>query len=153
MTDTSSPSPADIAAAHPVRSFTQHEVDAQVRTALRDQRFQYTQAQAQAEAAANLEKRLDSSRASLDFAEGIALRTEVANRYGIASEDRDILLTASDEAGLTAQAERVAALDTAERLRGANVAPREGNVRITHTGDAELQQFAKMLFNSAPEEY
>ncbi|MFC7925478.1 hypothetical protein [Microbacterium laevaniformans] len=79
-----------------------------------------------------------------------ALRSDIAARHGISAEDRDLLLTGSDEATLTAQAERLAAWDTASRLSRANVARREGQVvGIRRTGEQEeMREFASQLFDT-----
>ena len=78
-----------------------------------------------------------------------AIRSDVAAKYGIAPEDRDLFLTGADEDTLVAQAQRLAQRE-ADRKKQGNVAPREGNNPTPGTGDKDgLRDFTRNLFGAA----
>lgn len=107
-------------------------------TALRD--TQKTAEQKFEERLAEIEKRAVA-------AETNALRSNIAAKHGISAEDRDLFLSATDEATLTAQAERLAARE-ADRKKNGNIAPKEGAPKNTGT-DGEIREFASNLFGGA----
>ena len=53
--------------------------------------------------------------ADAETARAEALRYRIANKHGISDEDTEVFLTASDEAGLEAQAKRLAEIAAAKR--------------------------------------
>lgn len=105
----------------------------------------YADLKAKAEGAKTVEQQLADLATKHAAAEARALRSDVAAKHGISSEDRDLFLTGSDEATLEAQAKRLAERD-AEQKKAGNRAPREG--RITTTGDAEkdMREGVRSLF-------
>lgn len=76
-----------------------------------------------------------------------ALRFRVAAKHGVKDEDVQFL-TGTDEATLTAQGERFAALYAASAKKG-NHSAREGNHVTPPNGETEEQAFARQLFGGA----
>lgn len=153
MTDvtTNTPSPADIAAAHPTKQYTQAEVDAMVRDAMRKQREQhadYDELKAKAEQADLAHERTQSLEQDIANTRLDNLRITVANDHSISHEDRDALLTATDEAGLRAQAERLAALNQS-RPAGGLVARREGGSTVVPSSDDDTRAFLRELMGGS----
>lgn len=103
-----------------------------------------TEIEKAAEARTKAEQERDAARAE-------ALRFRVAAAHGISTapaadggpSDAELFLTASDEATLTKQAERLLGRD-AERKRTGNVAPREGT-NPPAGGDQEAASFMRQL--------
>lgn len=81
-------------------------------------------------------------------AEAARLRSDVAAKYGISAEDRDLFLTGTDEAALTAQAKRLGERE-ADRKRQGNVAPKEGGTSSSGKDDSDEREFVKQLFGKA----
>ena len=82
-------------------------------------------------------------------AETARLRSDIATKHGISAEDRDLFLTGTDEAALTAQAKRLADRET-DRKKNGNVAPKEGDAKNNDSKeDRELREFARNLFGAA----
>lgn len=137
--------PADVAASHPQRTYTQAELDRIIRTRLNEAEAAHAR-DADAQSAQAGDDRDDEHAAARDLA---SLRATVANRHGISEEDRDILLTATDEATLELQAARFA--EMRPQHHRANVAPREGlTVARGSDGDREMREFASELFERDP---
>lgn len=80
-------------------------------------------------------------------AEARALRSDIAAKFGLSAEDRDLFLTGIDEDTLTAQAERLAAREVDRKKQG-NVAPKEGATSTSGSDDSEARDFAAGLFGS-----
>lgn len=141
------------------KSFTQADVDRIVQDRLSQQaknKFgDYDDLKAKADGAKTLEDRLGSLEVELSTTKEAALRSSIAARFGVSTEkgpkgepsDADLFLTGSDEATLTAQAERLAGRE-ADRKKQGNYAPKEGQP-VTGSGDsnADLREFTKKLFN------
>ena len=131
------------------KTFTQAELDRIVKDRLDQQarnRFgDYNDLKAKAEGAKTIEQQLADLSAKHQQAEARALRSDIAARHGISTEDRDLFLTGSDEATLEAQAKRLAER-IADQKKNGNRAPREG--RTTTTGDAEkdMREGVRALF-------
>lgn len=74
----------------------------------------------------------------------------VASEFGIGSEDRDVLLTATDEDTLRMQAERFVSF-APQRLATGNVAQREGRtVEAPSARDGSVRAFVSELFGNDP---
>ena len=130
------------------QTFTQAEVDKIVKDRaerLAKQRYaDYDDLKAKAEGSKTLEERLASLESELTTAKATALRSDIAAKHGISAEDRDLFLIGTDEATLTAQAQRLAER-VADRKKQGNYAPKEG----TAPGSPEepLRDFTRKLFN------
>lgn len=76
-----------------------------------------------------------------------AARSDIAAKYGISAEDRDLFLTGVDSDALEEQAKRLAERATDKRANG-NYVPREGaSTNSGGTGDAK-KQFVRDLFGT-----
>lgn len=84
-----------------------------------------------------------AAEAERDAARAEALRLRVAAKHGISETDADLFLTGTDEDTLTAQAQRLVALDS-ERKKNGNYVPREGTQPTT--ADSDERQVARSLF-------
>lgn len=151
MTENATPeAPAAPAAPAPEgKTFTQAELDQMINDRLAQQaknKFgDYAELKAKAEGAKTIEQQLADLATKHAAAEARALRSDIAAKHGISTEDRDLFLTGSDEATLEAQAKRLAERN-AEQKKTGNRAPREG--RTTTTGDAEkdMREGVRALF-------
>lgn len=116
------------------QTFTQADVDKIVRDRLAQQaknKFaNYDEYKAAAEGAKTVEQKLADLEAKHAEAEARALRSDIATKHGISAEDRDLFLTGSDEATLTAQAKRLAER-IADQKKNGNRAPKEGRTVTT----------------------
>jgi hypothetical protein len=134
------------------QTFTQADVDRIVRERLarqaKNEFGDYDTLKAKAAGAQTVEQKLADLESKYAAAEARALRSDIAAKHGISAEDRDLFLTGTDEATLTAQAQRLAARD-ADRKKQGNVAPEEGKTKTSGTTDVELRQFARDLFSRA----
>ena len=125
----------------------QADVDRIVRERVARERAKYADYEdlkAKAEGSKTLEERLASLESELTTAKATALRSDIAAKHGISAEDRDLFLIGTDEATLTAQAQRLAER-VADRKKQGNYAPKEG----TAPGSPEepLRDFTRKLFN------
>lgn len=120
----------------------------------------YNDLKAQAAGARTLEERLGALEGELNRTRSESARTRVAAKFGISTEpgangepsDAEVLLTGSDEAAMTKQAERLAGRIADQKTSG-NRAPKEGRaVTTTDDGDRELREFARSLFAAAQNE-
>jgi hypothetical protein len=128
-------------------TFTQADVDRIVKERIKRAEAKF--AEASASESRTLEQRLAEVEARAVRAETERLRSDIAAKFGVAPEDRDLFLTGTDEDTLTAQAKRLAERES-ERKKHGNVAPREG--ATTNSGESDgLRDFAKTLFASANE--
>lgn len=141
----------------PAKTFTQDEVNALVGQARTDERRKasakfgdYDDLKARAEGAKTVEDRLAEVEQRAKAAEAKALRSDIAAKFGISPEDRDLFLTAADEETLTAQAQRLAQRE-ADRKKQGNVAPREGGNPNPVKSD-DMRSFANELFGRAVQE-
>lgn len=142
------------------KTFTQAEVDALVKQRaerLAKQLYpDYDDLKTKAAGAKTLEERLGSLEQELSTTRAEAMRSNIAARFGISTEkgkdgepsDADLFLTGTDEATLTAQAQRLAARQADSKKQG-NVAPKEGETKTSGSGDTELREFARELFSRA----
>lgn len=99
-----------------------------------------TEAQKTADRIAALEQELTSTKTD-------ALRARVQARFGIANEDAELFLTASDEETLTKQAERLAERSEDRKKQG-NRAPLQGRTSNKSGNDDPLRDLARGLFKS-----
>lgn len=133
------------------RTYSQADVDKIVRDRLTQQaknRFgDYDDLKAKAEGARTVEEQLADLQRKHTETEARALRSDIAARHGVSPEDRDLFLTGSDEATLTAQAERLAARDAEIKKKG-NVAPKEG-ASPRGTAENESLTFVNDLFGGS----
>lgn len=140
--------------------FTQADVDRIVRDRLQQQaknKFgDYDELKTKAGQAQTLEERLGTVESELSSTKASALRAQIAAEFGISTKkgpkgepsDADLFLTGSDEASLTAQAQRLAGREADRKTHG-NVAPKEGDTKTTGKNDNPLREFAKELFGNA----
>ena len=131
------------------KTFTQAELDQIITDRLAQQaknKFgDYAELKAKAEGAKTVEQQLSELSAKHVAAEARALRADIASTYGISKEDRDLFLTGSDEATLTAQAKRLADREE-ERKKNGNRAPKEGGTTNGDDKDKDLREFTRALF-------
>lgn len=134
------------------QSFSAADVERIVRERLAQQaknKFgDYEDLKARAAGAQTIEQKLAEIEAKYSQAEARALRSDIAAKHGINAEDRDLFLTGTDEATLTSQAQRLAALE-ADRKKQGNVAPKEGATTKPGGASADLREFARGLFGAA----
>lgn len=140
------------------QTFTQADVDRIVRERLKQQEKNkfgdYETLKSKASESQTLEQRIADMEARAAAAEAEALRARVAAEFGISAKkgpkgepsDADLFLTGSDEATLTAQAQRLAGRE-AERKKQGNFAPKEGTNKSIGGDDEDLRGFARKLFN------
>lgn len=131
------------------QTFTQADVDRIVRERVQRERSKfadYDDLKAKAEGAKTVEQQLAEMRAENAKMQRDNLAARIAAKHGIPPEDADLFLTGSDEATLTAQAERLAAREGEMRKQG-NYVPNEGRT-TTNPGDADVRAFARQLFDS-----
>lgn len=146
----SAPSPADVAAQTAERTFTQAEVNEIVQNRLKNMKAEYEQLQARAASVEDLESRNQQLSSDLSSLQLESLRMRVASEFGISADDRDILLTATDEETLRMQAERFATFPL-QRAVGGNVARREGRrVEAPSAMDGSTREFVRELFGHDP---
>ena len=144
------PSPADVAAQAAGRTFTQAEVNEIVQSRLRTAKVDYEQLQARVASVEGLESRNQELTSELSSLQLDTLRMRVASEFGISADDRDILLTATDEETLRLQAERFSDV-LGQRAMGGNRAPREGGVvRSPSPKDGSAEAFVRELFDREP---
>lgn len=132
------------------KTFTQAELDQIITDRLAQQaknKFgDYAELKAKAEGAKTVEQKLADLESKHAEAEARALRSEIATRYGISAEDRDLFLTGSNAEALDAQAKRLAER-IADQKKAGNVARKEGANKTTGGGDEEMREFTRNLFN------
>lgn len=144
------PTPATVAAQIAPRRLTQADLDREVARALRDAEnglkpADYDEFKAEAERASELEGRIASLQGEISQAQLESLRVSVASRFGVSEEDRDLLMTGTDEETLALQAERLGSL----RRSMGNVAPNEGRVvQMGDRGDRDMSAFVNQLFDN-----
>ena len=155
MSETQTPdAPTEDATEGKEQSFTQADVDRIVkdRIARVEAKYaDYNDLKKAADGAKTVEQKLADLEAKHAEAEARALRSDIATKHGISAEDRDLFLTGSDEATLTAQAKRLAER-IADQKKNGNRAPKEGGTTTTDDGKKDLRTFAKNLFASAQTE-
>lgn len=134
------------------QTFTQADVDRIVRERLAQQaknKFgDYDELRTRAEGAKTLEERLAEVEARYKAAETKALRSDIAAKFGLTAEDRDLFLTGADEETLTAQAQRLSERVSAVKKTG-NVVRSEGDTKSTGKGDNDMREFVRDLFANA----
>ncbi|WP_138945254.1 hypothetical protein [Plantibacter sp. M259] len=133
------------------QSLTQADVDRIVKdrvARVQAKYADYEELKVKAEGAKTVEEKLAELEGKYSAAEARALRSDVAAKYGLSVEDRDLFLTGTDEATLTAQAKRLADRE-ADRKKQGNVAPKEGATDTTGGPSKDLREFTKGLFGAA----
>lgn len=134
------------------KTFTQEELNRIVTARLKEQaekRFgDYNDLKVKAEAAKTVEQKLAELEQRHAEAEARALRSDIASRYGISPEDRDLFLTGSDATALEAQAKRLSER-IADQKKNGNRAPKEGGTTTGADKDKDLREFSRQLFASA----
>lgn len=142
------------------QTFTQADVDKIVKTRaerLAKQLYpDYDDLKAKAEGATTVEQKLAALETKHAEAEARVRRSEIAAAHGISTKkgpngepsDADLFLTGSDEATLTAQAERLAQRVVDQKKNG-NVARKEGETKTTGKDDTVMREFARTLFDRA----
>ena len=134
------------------KTFTQAELDQIITDRLTQQaknKFgDYDVLKAQAEGAKTVEQKLADLETKHAEAEARALRSDIATKHGITAEDRDLFLTGSDEASLTAQAKRLAER-VADQKKNGNRAPKEGGTTNSGDADKDMRDFTRGLFQRA----
>lgn len=131
--------------------FTQADIDKAVKERIARERAKfadYDDLKKRAEGAKTVEQKLADLEKKTADAEARALRSDIAARFQISAEDRDLFLTGTDEDTLTAQATRLTERE-ADRKKQGNVAPREGTTTTKGNDQAEERQFARNLFGGA----
>lgn len=134
------------------RTFTQADIDKAVKERVARERAKfadYDDLKAKAGGVATAEERIAALEKQLQETSREALRRRVQAAHGIADEDADLFLTASDEETLTAQAKRLAER-TSERKQNNNVVPREGNT--PKPADDPMREFVRGVFSQAKAE-
>lgn len=146
MSETPTGAPNDGAQAQEA-TFTQADVDRIVRERVAREKAKYADyddLKATAAGAKTVEQQLDEMRAQTAKAQRDALAARIAAKHQIPPEDADLFLTGTDEDTLNAQAQRLAARETAGRKHG-NYVPNEG-VTPKNPATDELRGFARQLF-------
>ena len=136
------------------QTFTQEQVNELVGKARTDERRKaqakfadYDDLRTKAEGAKTLEDRIADMESRAMQAEARALRSDIAARFGISAEDRDLFLTGTDEETLTTQAARLADRVTDRKKQG-NVAPKEGG-NPEGKPNTDERAFVRELFGKA----
>ena len=135
------------------QTFTQAEVEKIVRDRLAQQaknKFgDYDELRTKAEGAKTLEERLAEVETRYKESELRALRSDIAAKFQLGEEDRDLFLTGADEETLTAQAQRLAQRESDRKKQG-NIAPNEGDTKsVGKPEDAATREFAAELFGGS----
>lgn len=134
------------------KTFTQAELDQIISDRLAQQaknKFgDYADLKAKAEGAKTVEQKLAELETKHAEAEARALRSDIATKHGISAEDRDLFLTGSDEATLTAQAKRLADR-AADQKKNGNRAPKEGDTTNSADKNKDMREFTRELFGNA----
>lgn len=149
MSDTQPEAPTEDAEDKQEHTFSQADVDRIVRERVkreRDKYADYDDLKAKASTAQTAEERIAELEQRYQQAETRALRSDIAAKYGIDAEDRDLFLTGTDEETLTAQAKRLADRES-ERMKRSNHVPDEGNTPATQPDD--MRAFTRDLFSRA----
>lgn len=144
----------------PANTFTQADVDRIVQDRLAQQaknKFgDYEALKTEAGKSKTLEERVAEMESRASKAEQDALRATVAAAHGISTKkgangepsDADLFLTGTDEATLTAQAERLAGR-AAEQKKHGNFAPNEGKSTNAPKADPKLEWLRSVNGSSA----
>ena len=119
----------------------------------------YDELKSKADGAKTLEERFAALEGQLATSEAKALRASVAAEFGISTKkgakdepsDAELFLTGTDEATLTAQAQRLVGRE-ADRKKQGNVAPKEGETKFTGKATSDIKEFARGLFADAAAE-
>lgn len=127
-------------------TFSQADVDRIVKERIKRAEAKF--AEAKASESRTLEERLAEVEARAVVAETGRLRSDIAAKFQIAPEDRDLFLTGTDEDTLTAQAKRLTERES-ERKKHGNIAPKEGASTNSGQQDSDMRDFAKQLFQRA----
>lgn len=129
------------------KTFTQADVDRLIRERVQRERAKYADyddLKVKAGERQSVEERLTAAEQRAAKAEAQALRNDVATRFSISAEDRDLFLLGTDEETLTAQAKRLAERGS-DRKRQGNVARKEGG-NPNPGSKNDLRDFTRQLF-------
>lgn len=110
------------------QTFTQADVDKIVRERVQRERAKfadYDDLKEQAAGKKSADERIADLEKRYADAETRAMRANIASKFGLSTEDRDLFLTGADEDTLTAQAQRLADRESERRKQGNHV-PNEG---------------------------
>ncbi|WP_223690103.1 hypothetical protein [Leifsonia poae] len=135
----------------PEQKFTQADIDKAVKDRLAREKAKYADyddLKTKAEGAKTVEQKLAELEKKTADAEARALRSDIAARFQISAEDRDLFLTGTDEDTLTAQATRLTERE-ADRKNKGNVARKEGDTKQTGKANGDMRDFARQLFGNA----
>lgn len=142
------------------KTFTQAELDQIITDRLAQQaknKFgDYDALKAQAAGAKTLEDRVGTLESELESTRTDAARVRIAAKFGISTDkgangepsDADVMLTGSDEAAMTLQAERYAGR-VEDLKKNGNRAPKEGGTTTGADKDKDLRDFTRELFAAA----
>ena len=134
----------------PAQTFTQADVDKIVRDRVTRERAKYADyddLKAKADSAKTVEQQLAEMRAENTKMQRDNLAARIAARHGISPEDADLFLTGSDEATITAQAERLAARNGEQQRQRDNYLPNEGRIP-RDGGTSDMREFTRQLFGT-----
>ena len=136
------------------QTFTQADVDKIVGKARIDERrvtsarfADYDDLKAKADSAKTVEQQLAEMRAENAKMQRDNLAARIAARHGISPEDAALFLTGSDEATITAQAERLAARNGEQQRQRDNYLPNEGRIP-RNGGTSDMKEFTRQLFGT-----
>lgn len=134
------------------RTFSQEDIDKLVSKVRAEERRKasekfsdYNDLKEKAGKAQTLEERVASMEKAGREAEVKTLRAEIASEFSLSKEDRDLLLTGTDEDTIRQQAKRLADNTADSRKRGP-VAPKEGNKSKPNV--SEEREAARQLFGT-----
>lgn len=134
------------------KSFSQEEVNRIVNARLKEQAEKkfgdYNELKTKADGAKTVEQQLAELSQKHAEAEARMQRSEIAAKYGIPPEDRDLFLVGSDEATLEAQAKRLAER-IADTKKNGNVARNEGDTKTTGNTNGDEFEVVSQLFGGS----
>lgn len=147
-TETTTETVTETAEKQTEQGISQAEVDRIVKDRVARERAKYAdydELKAKAEGAKTVEQKLADLEGQLTASNARAMRSDVAAKYGISAEDRDLFLTGTDAEALEAQAKRLAE-HAAEKKKQGNVARKEGATTTPGGGDDDLREATRALF-------
>lgn len=131
------------------KTFTENDVARIVRERLAQQaknKFgDYDELKSKAAGAQTVEQKLAELEQKHAAAEVRVLRSDIAAKFKIDAEDRELFLTGTDEETLTKQAKRLADRDS-ERKKQGNHAAREGTTTQSGKATSDIREFTRNLF-------
>jgi hypothetical protein len=143
------PSPATVADQVAARTFSQAELDAQVRQSLRgvQKPEDYDEVKARAETVVAQQRRAEALEEGIARLTWLTMRNELAAAHRVPAELRDEFMVAEDATTLEAQADRLGMQAMRARTSG-NIAPREGTIPApADESDREVRDYVRGLFD------